>query len=127
MSFTLIDQGSENFEVRANVWSWKAALEIIKSFDIISEGTVREMAYNATGIAISQEDAQCIGEMIRDTILPKVPEGKRMFSDLSISDAPDDGTIHKDPDDQWKNYSVDREWLTEFSDFCLKCKGFQIY
>ncbi len=127
MSFTIIDQGSENFEVRASVWSWKATLEIIKSFDIISEGLVREMAYNATGISVSHEDAKHIGEMIRDTILPKVPIGTRMFSNLSTSEAPDDGTIYKDPGDQWRNYSVDNEWLNEFSDFCLKCKGFQIY
>ena len=41
MSFTLHDMGSENFQFTANVWNWKAALELIKSFDIISEGTVR--------------------------------------------------------------------------------------
>lgn len=127
MSFTLIDQGSENFEFRSSVWSWKAALEIIKSFDVISERTLRDMAYNATGVAVSQEEAAMIGETIRDKVLPKIEDGKRMFSDLSVTETPDDGTIYKDDDDQWKNYSVDREWLREFSDFCFKCKGFQIF
>ena len=127
MSFTLIDRGSENFEIRASVWSWKAALEIIKSFDVLSERKIREMAYNATGLDISQEDAVMIGEKIRDEILPTLKPGHRMYSDLSTTKAPDDGVIHKDQDDQWKNYSVDHEWLTEFSEFCLKCKGFQIY
>lgn len=127
MSFTLIDQGSENFEFRSNVWSWKAALEIIKSFDLVSERTLRDMGYNATGVAVSQEDAQMIGEKIRDEILPRMEPGKRMFADLSVTETPDDGTIYKDEDDQWKNYSVDGEWLKEFSDFCLKCKGFQIF
>ena len=46
MSFTLIDLGSENFEFRANVWNWKTALEIIKSFDIFSENDLRQMNYN---------------------------------------------------------------------------------
>ena len=127
MSFTLIDQGSENFEFRSSVWSWKAALEIIKSFDVISERTLRDMAYNATGVSVSIEDAQVIGEKIREEVLPKIESGKRMFADLSVTETPDDGTIYRDDDDQWKNYSVDREWLVEFSDFCLKCKGFQIF
>ena len=127
MSFTLIDKGSENFEFRSNVWSWKAALDIIKSFDVMSEGKIRQMGYNATGVSVDQEDASMIGELIKEKVLPRVEPGKRMFADLSVTETPDDGVIYKDQDEQWKNYSVDREWLTEFSEFCLKCKGFQIF
>ena len=50
MSFTLIDLGAENFEFTANVWNWKAALEIIKDLDIISENHVRQLGYNAMGV-----------------------------------------------------------------------------
>ena len=127
MSFTLHDLGSENFEFQANVWNWKAGLEIIKSLDIVSEGKVRQMSYNATGVKVDTDDAHAIGEAIRNKILPKVPENGRMFADLRITDEPDDMTLHRDDDDQWKNYSVTREWLSEFSDFCLRSKGFQIF
>ncbi len=127
MSFTLTDLGSENFEFRANLWKWKAALAIIKSFDVISEGTVREMNNNGTGTKISMEDAQEIGKKIRDEILPKLAPNKRMFSNLSITDKPDDGTIYKDQDEQWKNFSVKHDWLEEFSEFCINSKGFQVY
>ena len=123
----MIDQGSENFEFRSSVWSWKAAIEIIKSFDVVSEGKVRQMAYNATGVKVDQMDANEIGKRVQTDILPKVGEGMRMFSDLSTTDSPDDGTIYQDEDEKFKNYSVDREWLLEFSDFCTKCKGFQIF
>lgn len=127
MSFTLMDLSSENFEFRANVWNWKAALEIIKSFDIMSEKKVRQMSNNATGTTVSNEEARVIGEKIRDDILPKLKPDKRIFADLSITDKPDDGTIFKDKDEQWKNYSADYHWLKEFSEFCLKSKGFQVY
>ena len=66
MSFTLMDLSSENFEFRANVWNWKPTLEIIKSFDIMSDGKLRQMEYNATGVSISKEEAHEIGEKIRD-------------------------------------------------------------
>ena len=127
MSFTLLDLGAENFEFNANVWNWKTALEIIKSFDIVSEGKVKQMNYNATGVKIEREDAHLIGEKIRDEILPKLAPNKRIFMDLSVTDAPDDGTLYKDEDEQWKNYSANHDWLKDFSEFCLKSKGFQVF
>ena len=119
--------GTENFEFSANVWNWKAALEIIKSLDIVSEGKIRQMSVNATGAKVDIDDAHAIGEAIQNKILPKVPENGRMFADLRITDEPDDMTLHRDDDEQWKNYSVTREWLSEFSEFCTRSKGFQIF
>lgn len=127
MSFTLMDLGSENFELSASVWSWKPTLEIIKNFDIVSEGKLRQMEYAATGVKIELEDAHEIGKKIKETILPKLEPNKRMFMDGSITDARDDGTIYRDEDDKWKNYSVNYEWLKEFSEFCLMSKGFQVF
>ena len=127
MSFTLMDSSSENFEFHANVWNWKTALEIIKKFDILSEGKIKQMSYNATGVKLEKDEAQIIGEKIRDEILPKLAPDKRIFLDLSITDAPDDGTLYRDEDEQWKNYSANYEWLKDFSDFCLKSKGFQVF
>ncbi len=127
MSFTLLDLSSENFEFNANVWNWRTTLEIIKSFDILSEGIVRQMEYNGTGVKLEKDDVHQIGERIRDQILPKLEPNKRIFSDMSITDAPDDGTLFKDEDEQWKNYSATYEWLKDFSEFCLKSKGFQVY
>ena len=57
MSFTLLDLGAENFEFTANVWNWKAALEIIKDLDIISENHVRQLGYNAMGVKMDVEEA----------------------------------------------------------------------
>ena len=127
MSFTLHDMGSENFEFNANVWNWKAALEVVKSLDILSEGKVRQMGYNAMGVKIDMDDAHLIGRKIRDEVLPKLEPNKRIFADGSITDQPDDGTIYKDEDEQWKNYSVSHDWLKDFTEFCLRSKGFQIY
>jgi hypothetical protein len=127
MSFTLQDMGSENFEFSANVWNWKALLEILKEMDIISEGKVRQMGYNAMGVKVDVDDAHLIGAKIRDELLPKLEPDKRMYSDGTITDAPDDMTLFKDEDEQWKNYSVNHDWLKDFSEFCLQSKGFQVF
>jgi hypothetical protein len=127
MSFTLHDMGSENFEFNANVWNWKAALEAIKRLDIVSENKVRQMGYNAMGVKVDPEDAHLIGQKFRDEILPQLEPNKRMFADGTVTDEPDDGTIYRDDDDQWRNYSIDRDWVKDFSEFCLQSKGFQIF
>jgi hypothetical protein len=127
MSFTLLDQGAENFEFTSNVWHWKAALEIIRGLDIIDESRVRQLGYNAMGTKMDIDEARLIGEKIRDEILPKVAPGHRMFADGTVTDAPDDGTFYKDNDEEWKNYSVGHDWLKDFSDFCLRSKGFQVF
>lgn len=127
MSFTLHDLGSDAFQFNANVWTWKAALEIVKNLDIVSEGKIRQMGYSATGVKVDMEDAHAIGGAIVNSVLPKIPANGRMFGDLRVTDEPDDMTLHRDDDDQWKNFSVTREWLEEFSHFCLQSKGFQIF
>ncbi len=119
--------GEENYEFNANVWNWKATLEVIKSLDILSDGQLRQMAYNATGVKIDVEDAHVIGQKITEKILPKLEPNKRIFADLSITDAPDDMQLHRDDDEQWKNYSTSHENLKEFAEFCLKSKGFQVF
>lgn len=127
MSFTLIDQGSENYELSASVWQWKAAVELLRSYDILSEGSLRQMEYTATGVKVSVDDAHEIAAKLRSNTLPSMGTGKRMFADLSITDAPDDKTLHRDSDEQWKNYSVTHEWLEEFAEFCERSKGFQVF
>lgn len=122
-----MDLGSENFELSANVWSWKPTLEIIKGLDILSDGKLRQMEYAATGVRIELEEAHEIGQKIRELILPKLAPDKRIFMDGSITDEADDGTIYRDEDEKWKNYSADHQWLKEFSDFCLMSKGFQVF
>jgi len=126
MSFTLTDLSSENFEFNANVWNWKAALEVIRSLDIVGEGAIRQMTYNATGVKISVDDAHEIGSRIQKDWLPRLAPNKRVFADLSITDEPDDKTLHRD-NEQWKNYSASHDWLADFAEFCLKSKGFQVF
>ena len=127
MSFTLHDLGTEGFEFNANVWNWKAALDVIKNLDIIPENKLRQMGYNAMGVKVDVEDARLIGQKLRDEILPKLEPNKRMFADGTVTDEPDDGTIYRDEDDQWRNYSINYDWVKDFSEFCLSSKGFQIF
>lgn len=127
MSFTLHDMGQENYEFSANVWNWKAVLEIIKGMDLLSEGKIRQMGYNAMGVRVDPEDAHLIGEKLRDVVLPQIAPNMRMFGNGTVTEQPDDGSIYKDDDEQWRNFFVTHDWVKDLSDFCLRSKGFQIF
>lgn len=127
MSFTLVDLGTGGLEFRASAWTWKPALEIIKSFNILDNTDIRRIGQSATGFSITQADAHAIGAKIREEVLPKLKPNKRIFSDLTITDTPDDGTFYRSHDEQWKNYSANYQWLEDFADFCLRSKGFQVF
>jgi hypothetical protein len=85
------------------------------------------MTYNATGVKVSMNDAHEIGARIQQEFLPRLAPNKRIYADLSITDAPDDMTLYRDRDEEWKNYSASHDWLQEFAEFCLNSKGFQIF
>ena len=121
----MYDLGSESYEFSANVWNWKAAVEIIKSLDIIDDSKIRQMGYNAMGIKIDADDAQLIAKKIRTNILPQLEPNKRMFSDLSITDEPDDGTIYRDEDEQWKTIVLATFGLRIFLSFANGLKVFR--
>jgi hypothetical protein len=128
MSFTFTDSGSPNNEVRTNVWNWKPTLEIIRDLDVINDMGVKQLQYNATGFTVSQDEALMLGNGIKSRYLSKMTPKSRVRTDLSITDEPDDGTLYRGDDSEaWKNYGATYGWLEEFSDFCLKCKGFQIF
>ena len=65
---------------------WKAAVEVLKSLDVVSEGSLRQMTYNATGVKVSSDEAHEIGTRIKSEILPKLAPNKRMYANLSITD-----------------------------------------
>ena len=123
--FHIPRHGAFDFEIR-EIGQSRWLIREFASFEH-EQGKIRQMSYNATGVKVEVDDAHAIGEAIRDKILPKLPEKGRMFADLRITDEPDDMTLFRDDDEQWKNYSVTRDWLKEFSEFCLQSKGFQIF
>jgi hypothetical protein len=128
MSFTFIDSSSPNNEIHTNVWNWKPTLEIIKDLDVIGEMRARQMQYNATGFTVTAEEAELLGNGIRNKYLSKMKTADRVRTDLSVTSEPDDGTLYRGDDaNSWKNYGATYDWLKEFSDFCLNCKGFQIF
>lgn len=127
MSFTIIDLENPASEFTASVWNWTTAVEVIRSLDVVDDFTTREMLRTASGVKVEEEHARAIGEKIKSELLPKLAPNKRIFSNLQITDSPDDGTFYGHGDEYWKNYSASHRWLEGFAEFCISTKGFQVF
>lgn len=127
MSYTLIDLDNPSSEFNASVWNWTTAVAIIRSFEVLEEFQLREMMRNASGVKIEEAAAKILGERIRDEVIPKLSPNKRIFSNLEITDKPDDGTFYEHGSDGWRNYSANRNWLESLADFMISTKGFEVF
>lgn len=127
MSVTLADIAGINDNFSASRWSWKAAMAIIESLDVVDESTLKMLQKGHLDIIIEKDVAKLIAAGIKENYLAKLSEKSRVYANLSITEDPDDGTLYKSQEDEWKNYSASKEWLESFVDFCETSEGFRIF
>lgn len=127
MSVTLADIGDKNENFTASRWSWKAAMAIIESLEVLDESTVKMLKKGHLDIVIEKSVAQQIAIGIREKFISKLSEKSRVYANLSVTEEPDDGTLYNKPEEEWKNYSASRGWLESFVDFCDTSDGFRIF
>jgi len=127
MSVTLADIGNRNENFTASRWSWKATLAIIESLDVLDESTITMLKKGYMDIVITKPQADQIARGIRENFIAKLDTGNRIYADLTITDEPDDGTVYRSSEDEWKNYSANKASLELFVDFCESSDGFRIF
>ncbi len=126
MGVILVDkvQEGERKALSANWWTWRPAIEIIRSFNLLDDGMLDRMGVSFSGGEVNAEQAHVIGRRLKEEVLPKIQPEERVLLDLNTTSEVDDGKMHYD--DQFKNYSATREWLEWFADFCLESQGFEV-
>lgn len=127
MSVTLADTGNNNENFTASRWSWKAAMAIIESLEVLDESTVKMLKKGHLDIVIEKAAAQQIATGIREKFLSRLSEKSRVYANLTVTEEADDGTLYNKPDEEWKNYSASKSWLESFVDFCETSDGFRIF
>jgi hypothetical protein len=127
MSVTLADIGNKNENFTASRWSWKAAMAIIESLNVVDESTIEMLRKGHMDVVISKSESKQIAIEIRERFIAKLNPKSRVYANLTITDEPDDGTVHRSSEDEWRNYSASKEWLETFADFCDTSDGFRIF
>jgi len=122
---TLFDQTTDAIVFDVTFWHWRAIVEAIRSLGVLPEQQVDALHEQFVG-ELTAEEARSVAAAVRDRLLPSLREGERLLLDGRRTTEPDDGTFFRDPAEQHKNYSTDRQMLEEFARCCESCGGLRV-
>ncbi|XXX71971.1 hypothetical protein WMF30_30425 [Sorangium sp. So ce134] len=125
MGISLWDRKTDEVVFRINFWHWRAIVEAIRSLRILPEERVDALHEPFVG-EWSRDEARAAAAAIRERLLPTLQEGERLLLDGRRTTEPDDGTFYRDPAEQHRNYSTNRQVLDEFATCCETCEGFRV-
>jgi hypothetical protein len=75
---------------------------------------------------LCERDARVVADAIRTRILPGLADDERVLLDGRRTTEPDDGTFYREPAEQHRNYSTNRDVLARFAECCATCAGFRV-
>ncbi len=125
MGVTLFDQKSNAIVFDTNFWHWRAIVEAIRSLGELPEDRVDLLHEPFVG-DLTEREARTVAAAIRERLLPTLRDDERLLLDGRRTTEPDDGTFYRDPAEQHKNYSTNREVLERFARCCELCGGVQV-
>jgi hypothetical protein len=121
MGVFITDSTNDERYLKRNWWSWRPTVEAIRSLHLFEDERLNVMS-DGYG-SFSENECKLIADELEQKVLPKLKPDERMKLDGSVTDVPDDGTFYREPEEQDKNYSVNRDLLAEFIVFCRESKG----
>jgi hypothetical protein len=122
---TLFDQQTGAIVFDVNFWHWRAIVEAIRPLHVLPEDRVDGLQAPFIG-DLTEEEARAVGAAIRERLLPTLDADERLLLDGSRTTVPDDGTFHREPAEQHRNYSTNRDTLEKFARCCETCGGFRV-
>lgn len=126
MGFIISDLGDSNRTLAVNFWNWRPTVEIIRSAALIDEERLQQLHEQCSFVRVDLTEARAIAKVLRETVLPSISPGSRLLLDGSVTPAPDDFVFHREDHELHENYSATQAWLTEFTEFCEVCSGFNV-
>ncbi len=125
MGITLFDRKNDAIVFDVNFWHWGAIVEAVRSTAVLAEERVDALHDQFVG-ELTEDEARAVAAAIRARLLRSLRNDERLLLDGRRTTEPDDGTFHRDPAEQHKNYSTDRRVLEEFATCCESCGGFRV-
>lgn len=122
MSWNIRDLANDEHTLKVNAWNWHPTLLLLETMGILDKDRLERMQYNVV-VTVSEAEARAIADQLENRVLPAMGLDDRLQMDLTLTDEPDDLTLHEDA---VKNYSATQQWLSSFAGFCRTCGGFEI-
>ena len=125
LGVTLFDEGSNEVIFSVNFWHWRAIVEAVRALNVIEDERA-EALHNPFFSELTQDEARAVAAAIRKTLLPALEADDRLLLDGTRTKTPDDGTFHRAPEEQHKNYGTNAAVLEKFAKACETCAGFRV-
>jgi len=114
MSITLTDRAGKSMTV--NAWNWGvldhtlicAKPKLLDDTDLMEQ-------LRSGGVELGKSEAKTIRDHLRTAVLPILEPGERLLADFTVTNEPDDGTLHRD--ELTKNYSLHYDVLVAVIEF----------
>src|SRR5262245_55224669 len=116
MGVTLIDLERDDHVFDINFWHWPAIVEPVRACAVLPDERVDPLHEPFVG-GLTEAEARAVAAGLRERMLPTLAASERVRLDGSRTLEPDDGTFHREPAEQHRNYSTNREVLEEFAAF----------
>lgn len=126
MGISLFDRKTNEIVFDVNFWHYRAIVEAIRSLEVLSEEKVDALHESWLGNGLTADEASVVGSALRERLIPTLAEDERLLLDGARTTEPDDGTFHREPDEQHSNYSTNRRVLERFAECCETCNGFNV-
>jgi hypothetical protein len=123
---SLFDRKTDEIVFDVNFWHYRAIVEAVRSLGVLPDATVDALHESWQDTGLTTEEARLVAAAIRARLLPTLGEDERLLLDGGRTTEPDDGTLHRDPAEQHRNYSTNRRVLEAFARCCETCNGFRV-
>ncbi len=120
MGYFLIDETKDSVSV--NFWNWGALHEVVRAAGVFPDevwGPLR----GSFGPPLSAEHVARLRDFLKTQVLPRTTPGARVLLTGEVTNEPDDGKMHYEESEQWKNYSLTHEVLCEVIKFLDRAEG----
>jgi hypothetical protein len=122
---TLFDQKTDAIVFDVNFWHWRAIVEAVRALRVLPEDRVDALHEQFFG-ELTEDEARAVAAAIRERLLPTLRDDERLLLEGRRTTEPDDGTFYRDPAEQHRNYSTNRQVLEAFARCCETCGGFRV-
>jgi hypothetical protein len=118
------DLGDRSRAVHANWWQWRPTVELIGSLGLFDD---ERLDHLSDGFGeFTQSEARQLAAALKRQVLPALKPSEQILIDGAVTADADDGTFHRAPGEQHRNYSADHEWLVRFIAFCEESDGLYV-
>jgi hypothetical protein len=119
---SMILEAGDGRELKVNAWNWGVLHHFVAQRGVLPPEVWAPKRYGAGG-ELDAAQVAVVADCLERDILVLLKPGERMFFDGTVTAVPDDGTLYREPQEQWRNYSLQREVLVKVIAFLRAAGG----